>query len=329
MLVARCTLAARMSPCGGECRVGRTLPRGGPAGISTNGRSAAAGAAGRDRRTPAPARRRFAAPPASPVRHQQPFATNKRSTSAAARRPPAAATERRTGGWRSSRTPQVDLACSSLSTARAGQSERCHKPPQRSCLNRGAVAHHPLARAASAAPSRARARGIRRHRGKRAPFTADFSAPCFGEHPVAEPRGAAGGRSSKYHQHRCRRVAASVVLVAHAAARMSPCGGECPVGRTLPRGGPARYWTTAAPPVVAGATPAPARRRSAAPPASPVRHQQPFATNKRSTSAAARRPPAAATERRTGGWRSSRTPQVDLACSSLSTGSRRSKRAMP
>ena len=28
--------------------------------------------------------------------------------------------------------------------------------PQRSCLNRGAVAHHPLARAASAAPSRAR-----------------------------------------------------------------------------------------------------------------------------------------------------------------------------
>ena len=31
-------------------------------------------------------------------------------------------------------------------------------PPQRSCLNRGAVAHHPLARAASAAPSRARAR---------------------------------------------------------------------------------------------------------------------------------------------------------------------------
>ncbi len=30
--------------------------------------------------------------------------------------------------------------------------------PQRSCLNRGAVAHHPLARAASAAPSRARAR---------------------------------------------------------------------------------------------------------------------------------------------------------------------------
>jgi len=32
--------------------------------------------------------------------------------------------------------------------------------PQRSCLNRGAVAHHPLARAASAAPSRARTRGF-------------------------------------------------------------------------------------------------------------------------------------------------------------------------
>ncbi len=37
--------------------------------------------------------------------------------------------------------------------------KRRNAPPQRSCLNRGAVAHHRLARAASAAPL-ARARGI-------------------------------------------------------------------------------------------------------------------------------------------------------------------------
>ena len=99
---------------------------------------------------------------------------------------------------------------------------------------------------------------------------------------------------------------------------MSPCGGECRVGRSRCRadvavGGECRVgrsrcradvavwrrvscWSHAAArwPVVAGARPAPARRRSAAPPASPVRHQQTIATNKRSTSAAARRPPTAA-----------------------------------
>ncbi len=67
-------------------------------------------------------------------------------------------------------------------------------------------------------------------------------------------------------QHRCRRVAASVVLAAHAAAwRRVSCWSHA-----------AARW-----PVVAGARPAPARRRSAAPPASPDRHQ----TNDR------RRPP--------------------------------------
>ena len=197
---------------------------------------------------------RLAAAPASPVRHQQPFATNNRSTSAAARRPPAALQSAAQAAG-AARAPRRSISHAHRSPqARAGQSERCHKPPQRSCLNRGAVAHHPLARAASAAPSRARARNWR-HKDKRRP--ADFSAPCFGEHPVAEPRGAAGGRSSKYHQHRCRRVAASVVLVAHAAARMSPCGGECRVGRTLPRGGPSS-------PAHAGAGAAPIRARGAA-----------------------------------------------------------------
>ncbi len=69
---------------------------------------------------------------------------------------------------------------------------------------------------------------------------ADLSMPRVFDDPVAEPRGAAGGRSSKYHHHRCRRVAASVGLAAHAAARLSPCGGECRVGRTLPHRAPHR-----------------------------------------------------------------------------------------
>ena len=170
-----------MSPCGGECRVGRarcradvavwrrvscwslTLPRGcrrvaasvvlvarcraGPSSPAHAGAGAA----------PNP-RRRSAAPPASPVRHQQTIATNKRSTSAAARRPPAAAQSAAQAAG-AGRAPRRSISHAHRSPqARAGQSERCHKPPQRSCLNRGAVAHHPLARAASAAPSRARAR---------------------------------------------------------------------------------------------------------------------------------------------------------------------------
>ena len=136
------TAAARMSPCGGECL------------LVARCRAVAR----RRRRTPAPARRRFAAPPASPVRHQQPFATNKRSTSAAARRPPAAVQSAAQAAG-AARAPRRSISHAHRSPqARAGQSERCHKPPQRSCLNRGAVAHHPLARAASAAPSRARAR---------------------------------------------------------------------------------------------------------------------------------------------------------------------------
>ena len=109
------------------------------------------------------ARRRSSAPPASPVRHQQTIATNKRSTSAAAQRPPAAPQSAAQAAG-AARAPRRSISHAHRSPqARAGQSERCHKPPQRSCLNRGAVAHHPLARAASAALSRARAR-IRRER---------------------------------------------------------------------------------------------------------------------------------------------------------------------
>ena len=79
--------------------------------------------------------------------------------------------------------------------------------------------------------------------------------PRVGDDPVAEPRRTAGGRA------------------ATAASAMSPCGGECRVGRTLRRGGPS----------------------SPAPGADPRRRQhRPIATNKPSTSAAAWRPPAAA-----------------------------------
>ena len=165
-----------MSPCGGECRVGRarcradvavwrrvscwslTLPRGcrrvaasvvlvarcraGPSSSAHAGAGAA----------PNPRPRRHRRSPPTTI------ATNKRSTSAAARRPPAAAQSAAQAAG-AGRAPRRSISHAHRSPqARAGQSERCHKPPQRSCLNRGAVAHHPLARAASAAPSRARAR---------------------------------------------------------------------------------------------------------------------------------------------------------------------------
>ena len=77
----------------------------------------------------------------------------------------------------------------------------------------------------------------------------------FGDDPVAEPRGAAGSRQQQ-----------------SSASSISPCGGECRVGRTLLRGGPS----------------SPARG------ADPRRRQhRPIATNKPSTSAAAQRPPIA------------------------------------
>ena len=92
---AAATSASSMSPCGGECRVGRTLLRGGPS-------SPARGADPR-------------APPASPDCHQQTIDVGRRAATAHCH------TQRRTGGWRRSRIPQVDLACSSLSTALCGR----------------------------------------------------------------------------------------------------------------------------------------------------------------------------------------------------------------
>ncbi len=63
--------------------------------------------------------------------------------------------------------------------------------------------------------------------------------------------------------------------------------------------------------------------RLSAPPTSPDCHQQTIDVGRRAS--AARCP----TERRTSASRSWRTPQVDLACPSLSTASRCAKRAMP
>jgi hypothetical protein len=178
---------------------------------------------------------------------------------------------------------KLTSACVARRAARstgAGFSGLLRTLTQRSCLNRGAVAHHPLARAASAAPlARARAK-IRRERVN------------------------AGGGECRVGRSRCRADVAvwrRVSCWSHAAAR----------ARRRRR------------------TPAPARRRIRGPagiarsPPTNDRHQQTIDVGRRA--AAARCP----SERHTGGWRSSRTPQVDLACSSLSTGSRRSKRAMP
>ena len=82
------------------------------------------------------------------------IATNKRSTSAAARRPPAAP-QSAAQARRAARAPRRSISHAHRSPRpRAPQSERCHKPPQRSCLNRGAVAHHRLARAAAFARKR-------------------------------------------------------------------------------------------------------------------------------------------------------------------------------
>ena len=149
-----------MSPCGGECRVGRSRCR---ADVAVWRRVSCWSHAAARWPVVAGARRRRRG---ADSRHRQhrPFATNNRS-------PPTNDRRRPPRGGRplplqsaaqaagAARAPRRSISHAHRSPqARAGQSERCHKPPQRSCLNRGAVAHHPLARAASAAPSRARAR---------------------------------------------------------------------------------------------------------------------------------------------------------------------------
>ena len=289
-----------------ECRVGRTLPRGAGAG----------------------ARRRSSAPPASPVRHQQTIATNKRSTSAAAQRPPAAPQSAAQAAGAARATRRSISHAHRSPQARAGQSERCHKPPQRSCLNRGAVAHHPLARAASAALARAHAR-IRRERVNAGPLRLIFQHHALASTPwlnrAARPAAAAANiisidvavwrRVSCWPltlPRGCRRVAASVVLAAHAAARMSPCGGECRVGRSRCRADVAVWrrvscWSHAAArwPVVAGAAPIRGTASIARSPPTNDRHQQTIDVGRRAAAAHRR------TERRTGASRSSRTPQVD------------------
>ena len=147
----------RVAASGGEWRVGRPLLRSGRRGcrrvaasgvlvarccavarrginLKRNGRSAAQPALRVATDVAhAGARRRFSAPPASPVRHQQTIATNKRSTSAAARRPPAAPQSAAQAAG-AARAPRRSISHAHRSPRpRAAQSERCHKPPQRSC----------------------------------------------------------------------------------------------------------------------------------------------------------------------------------------------------
>ena len=163
-----------MSPCGGECRVGRsrcradvavwrrvscwslTLPRGcrrvaasvvlvarcraGPSSPAHAGAGAA----------PIRGTASIARSPPTNDRHQQTIDVGRRAAAAHCR------TERRTGASRSSRTPQVDLACSSLSTGSRRQSERCHvsavasgllaKTPYLAALARRRRPHHRIRR---------------------------------------------------------------------------------------------------------------------------------------------------------------------------------------
>ena len=273
-------------------RVGRTLPRGVPSRRvscwSKRRQPALRVASDGD----AGARRRFSAPPASPVRHQQTIATNKRSTSAAARRPPAAPQSAAQAAG-AARAPRRSISHAHRSPqARAGQSERCHKPPQRSCLNRGAVAHHPLARAASAAPSRARASEIRRHgkTGQRRPLAAPAvrsstvrsswrEAPSAADSARAHAQESA--RSSGYQPSaalRCRRVAASVVV-----APLHRCRADVAVWRRV------SCWSHAAARVACASSPAHAAPARGADPRR--RQHRPFATNKRSPPTNDRRRP--------------------------------------
>ena len=166
-----------MSPCGGECRVGRSRCR---------------AVARRRRRTPAPAPRRRGADPrhrrgADPrhrQRHQQTIATNKRSTSAAARRPPAAAQSAAQAAG-AARAPRRSISHAHRSPqARAGQSERCHKPPSTQLFEPGCCrTPPPSSRRQRRALARARAK-IRRERVN-AGYAILRKPPLLPKYPVA------------------------------------------------------------------------------------------------------------------------------------------------
>ena len=174
-----------MSPCGGECRVGRTLLRGGPS---------------------SPARG------ADPRRRQhRPIATNKPSTSAAARRPPIA-------------TPSAAQAAGAGRAPRRSISH-AHRCPRRcAAASRSSNISIIFPRKEFREKESATAASRRRQRvGRIAGRSADrrrwvgaplvrardsarvwsicptkllsFQCRVFGDDPVAEPRGAAGSRS--------------------------------------------------------------------------------------------------------------------------------------
>ena len=180
---------------------------------------------------------------------------------------------------------------------------------------------------------RARARGIGAIKVNAAPFLLVVQCRKAPRRIRGRERNQAQSAATIQGRHRCRRVAAS------GGVAFSPASGgdRVRVGRPLLRSGPARNksktkWAKRRPAGAAGRDRRSARRRAApilgaasiarSPPTND-RHQQTIDVGRRA--AAARCP----SERRTGGRRSSRTPQVYLACSSLSTASRCAKRAMP
>ena len=225
-----------------------------------------------------PARRRILAAIRSPP-------TNHR------RRPPATVhchTQRRTSCWRRSSTPQVDLACSSLSTGSPLRSASdAIRAPLTALLKPDGCRAPPLARIAPPVPaiiSASRAR-VGAEIWLTRQFSADPSVP-----PAPPPfRGASETERSQ----------------------RSPSQNDTDVAgwRRV------SCWS----------------RRGALGPSSPARRRILAAIRSAPTNHR-RRPPATVhchTQRRTSCWRRSSTPQVDLACSSLSTGSPSAQRAMP
>ncbi len=185
----------RMSPCGGECRVGGTLLRPGPnspaiAGIARS-------------------------PP-----------TNDR------RRPPAAAQSAAQAG-RAARAPHRSIShAHRLPQARAPQSERCHKPTSTQLLNRGAVSRDPVPRQRRQHHRRRphQHRGAQHQeemslayaRGGAIEYTransADRSVPPAPRPNSGREPDQAQSAATILGRHGCRRVAASVVLVARCCA---------------------------------------------------------------------------------------------------------------
>ncbi len=123
------------------------------------------------------ARRRFSAPPASPVRHQQPIATNKRSTSAAARRPPTpaqSAAQARRAARAPRRSIRMPIALHGLALGKASDAIS----PLNAVVEPGCCRTPPAAAASSAFAATARAPA----------FAATAGAPAFAPNRISLKR---------------------------------------------------------------------------------------------------------------------------------------------